>query len=100
MEDDNGDQKNKSAQRSQGKLGMIEEHLDDIVTDVKQNLTSLFSRGEQFNELTEKSENLKTHVSTAIFPQTDNNLICENSHQLCEEEPGRSEFRANQETLF
>ena len=50
---------------------MIEEHLDDIVSDVKQNLTSLFSRGEQFNELTEKSENLKTHVSTAIFPQTD-----------------------------
>ena len=50
-------------QRSQGKLGKIEEHLDEIVTDVKQNLTSLFSRGMQFDELTEKSENLKTHVS-------------------------------------
>ena len=43
---------------------MIEEHLDDIVSDVKTNLTSLFNRGAQFNELTEKSENLKTHVST------------------------------------
>ena len=42
---------------------MIEEHLDDIVSDVKQNLNSLFNRGAQFNELTEKSENLKTHVS-------------------------------------
>ena len=51
-------------QRSQGKLGKIEEHLDEIVTDVKQNLTSLFSRGMQFDELTEKSENLKTHVSS------------------------------------
>lgn len=50
-------------QRSQGKLGKIEEHLDEIVTDVKQNLTSLFSRGMQFDELTEKSENLKTHSS-------------------------------------
>ena len=35
MEDDSGDQKNKSAQRSGGKLGMIEEHLDEIVSDVK-----------------------------------------------------------------
>ena len=52
--------------RSQGKLGAIEEHLDEIVTDVKSNLTSLFSRGLQFDELTEKSENLKTHVSMLL----------------------------------
>ena len=49
--------------RSGGKLGAIEEHLDDIVTDVKANLNSLFNRGVQFDQLTEKSENLKTHVS-------------------------------------
>ena len=53
----------KPKQRSQGKLGAIEEHLDEIVSDVKANLTSLFNRGAQFEELTEKSENLKTHVS-------------------------------------
>ena len=31
--------------RSGGKLGVIEEHLDEIVTDVKANLNSLFNRG-------------------------------------------------------
>mmetsp|Transcript_47958 Transcript_47958/g.63480 ORF Transcript_47958/g.63480 Transcript_47958/m.63480 type:complete len:89 (+) Transcript_47958:478-744(+) len=49
--------------RSGGKLGVIEDHLDDIVTDVKANLNSLFSRGVQFDQLTEKSEELKTHSS-------------------------------------
>lgn len=61
LEEEDSDKKPK--QRSQGKLGAIEEHLDDIVTDVKANLTSLFNRGVQFDQLTEKSENLKTHVS-------------------------------------
>ena len=45
LDDEQSDKKNKG-QRSAGKLGMIEEHLDDIVTDVKKNLTSLFNRGE------------------------------------------------------
>ena len=53
--------------RSGGKLGKIEEHLDDIVTDVKANLNSLFNRGVQFDELTEKSEELKTHVSAYLY---------------------------------
>lgn len=43
---------------------MIEDHLDEIVTDVKANLNSLFSRGVAFDQLTEKSEELKTHVSS------------------------------------
>ena len=42
---------------------MIEDQLEDIVTDVKSNLTALFSRGEQFDDLQSKSENLKSHVS-------------------------------------
>ena len=42
---------------------MIEEHLDEIVHDVKSNLNAMFNRGVQFDQLTEKSENLKTHVS-------------------------------------
>ena len=42
MEEEPSDAKKK---RSGGKLGKIEEHLDDIVTDVKQNLNSLFNRG-------------------------------------------------------
>ena len=49
--------------KSGGKLGVIEDHLDEIVTDVKANLNSLFSRGVAFDQLTEKSEELKTHVS-------------------------------------
>jgi len=44
-------------------LGMIEDQLEDIVTDVKSNLTALFSRGEQFDDLQSKSENLKSHSS-------------------------------------
>jgi len=31
--------------RSGGKLGVIEDHLDDIVTDVKANLNAMFNRG-------------------------------------------------------
>ena len=57
------DDPTKPTQRSQGKLGAIEEHLDDIVADVKSNLTAMFNRGAQFDEMAEKSENLKTHVS-------------------------------------
>ena len=40
---------------------MIEEQIDEIVTDVKQNLTSLFNRGEQLEQVSEKSEELKSH---------------------------------------
>jgi len=49
--------------KSEGKLGMIEDQLEDIVTDVKSNLNALFTRGEQFDELQSKSENLKEHSS-------------------------------------
>jgi len=49
--------------KSEGKLGLIEDQLEDIVTDVKSNLNALFSRGEQFDDLQSKSENLKSHSS-------------------------------------
>lgn len=53
--------------KGEGKLGMIEDQLEDIVADVKGNLNALFSRGEQFDELQSKSENLKEHVSRNHF---------------------------------
>ena len=93
--------------KSGGKLGAIEEHLDEIVTDVKANLTSLFNRGAQFEQLTEKSENLKTHVSDHIRYQQlcltyDLNLASRLfkmfSRQLCAEKPDKSGFRARKRT--
>jgi len=41
LEEDLSDKK----KRSGGKLGVIEDHLDDIVTDVKANLNAMFNRG-------------------------------------------------------
>lgn len=42
---------------------MIEDQLEGIVTDVQSNLNALFTRGEQFDDLQSKSENLKEHSS-------------------------------------
>ena len=42
----NDDNPSGPQQRSGGKLGLIEEQIDEIVTDVKQNLNQLFKRGE------------------------------------------------------
>ena len=60
--------------KSDGKLGMIEDQLEDIVTDVKSNLTALFSRGEQFDDLQSKSENLREHVSRVPIHLSDPRL--------------------------
>ena len=48
---------------------MIEGHLEDITADVKSNLNALFERGQGFDFLASKSNDLKSHVSV-IFRET------------------------------
>ena len=43
---------------------MIEGQLENIVTDVKKNLNAIVTRGEKFDDLQKKSEDLNNHVST------------------------------------
>ena len=50
--------------KADGKLGMIEGQLENIVTDVKKNLNAIVTRGEKFDDLQKKSEDLNNHVST------------------------------------
>ena len=45
------------------KLQKIESHLEDITADVKSNLNALFERGQGFDSLASKSQDLKSHVS-------------------------------------
>ena len=41
----------KDKPKSDGKLGMIEGQLENIVTDVKKNLNAIVTRGEKFDDL-------------------------------------------------
>ena len=43
---------------------MIESHLEEITADVKSNLNALFERGQGFDFLASKSQDLKSHVSS------------------------------------
>ena len=49
------------------KLQQIESHLEDITKDVKGNLNALFERGQGFDFLASKSEDLKSHVSATLI---------------------------------
>jgi len=42
---------------------MIEGQLENIVTDVKKNLNAIVTRGEKFDDLQKKSEDLNNHSS-------------------------------------
>ena len=62
--------------KADGKLGMIEGQLENIVTDVKKNLNAIVTRGEKFDDLQKKSEDLNNHVST-IASMTTNLVFCD-----------------------
>ena len=47
-------------EESDKKLGNIEIELEEIAQGVRDNLDSLFQRGEKFDSLTQKSEQLKS----------------------------------------
>ena len=49
--------------QSTGKLQQIEIELDEIANNVKQNINSIFERGEKFGVLANKSQALKSSVS-------------------------------------
>lgn len=50
----------KADEESNKKLGHIEIELEEIAQGVRDNLDSLFKRGEKFDSLTQKSEQLKS----------------------------------------
>ena len=52
--------------KSGGKLGMIEDQLGHIVSDVKNNINAIASRGKNFDELQKKSDELSNHVSEKV----------------------------------
>lgn len=64
--------KQKKKEVGDSKLQMIESHLEDITADVKSNLNALFERGQGFDFLASKSQDLKSHVSCA---NDDNHLV-------------------------
>ena len=45
------EQDSKDKPKADGKLGMIEGQLENIVTDVKKNLNAIVTRGEKFDDL-------------------------------------------------
>ena len=47
-------------EESNKKLGNIEIELEEIAQGVRENLDSLFKRGEKFDSLSQKSEQLKS----------------------------------------
>ena len=49
---------------SKQKLNNIEIELEDVAQGVRDNIKSIFQRGENFEALAEKSENLKSVSST------------------------------------
>ena len=55
---------------------MIEGQLENIVTDVKKNLNAIVTRGEKFDDLQKKSEDLNNHVSTTAS-MTTNLVFCD-----------------------
>ena len=55
---------------------MIEGQLENIVTDVKKNLNAIVTRGEKFDDLQKKSEDLNNHVST-LASMTPNLVFCD-----------------------
>jgi len=58
---------------------MIESHLEEITADVKSNLNALFERGQGFDFLASKSQDLKSHVSSP----NDDKFIVEHVAQSC-----------------
>ena len=46
---------------------MIDDQLKHIVSDVKNNITAIVSRGEKFDDLQKKSDELNNHVSAGLL---------------------------------
>ena len=63
--DEEDEEMKREDEESDKKLNNIEVELQEIAKGVRQNLDSLFQRGEKFNSLTEKSEQLKS-VSSGL----------------------------------